>query len=334
VTGISVTVRSPAKINWCLRVLGRREDGFHDIISLVSTVTLFDDLEFIDRDAPGINLDCDRDDVPTDERNLIVRAGMLLAEAAGIEARARCRLVKRIPVGGGLGGGSSNGANSLMAFNQLWGLNWSADRLAPVAARLGSDVSFFLWGGSAVISGRGEHVRPVPLQWNGWIVLLLPPFSISTAQVYARWRPPETVPASTPMDDVLNGETLAPGGAIGWMKAAYNMLEEPLVSLCPAVRPLMEAGSELAGRPVRVSGSGSTLFTAFDTRAEAESFARQITKRMDIGTRLVQLSPAGAVWNTPAQARPARTTKPRPGKAYLGHIHVDGQREGGRDGDH
>ncbi len=332
-TGISVTVQSPAKINWCLRVLGRREDGFHDIVSLVSSITLCDELEFVGCDASGIELDCDRTDVPTDRKNLIVKAGILLAEAAGIEPRARCRLAKRIPVGGGLGGGSSNGASALMAFNRLWGLNWSKDRLAPLAARLGSDVSFFLRGGSAVISGRGEHVRPVELHWDGWIVLLLPRFSISTAEVYARWRPPQTPPASTPMDALFEGGSVTPGEAAEWMRAAYNMLEEPLLGLCPVVQSLMETGSELAGRPVRVSGSGSTLFTAFDTQEEAECFAGQIRDRIDIETRLAQLGPTGAA-EIAAQARFAGTTEPRPGKAYLGRIHADGQLEGGRDGDH
>ncbi|NLE58875.1 MAG: hypothetical protein GX616_10975 [Planctomycetes bacterium] len=100
-TGATVTVRSPAKVNWCLRVLGRRRDGFHDILSLVSAISLSDELVIADGDADGIELLCDHPQLPTDQRNLIVKAGMLLARAAGINPRATCRLHKRIPIGGG-----------------------------------------------------------------------------------------------------------------------------------------------------------------------------------------------------------------------------------------
>ena len=165
-----LTVRSPAKINWHLRIIGRREDGFHELESLVSTVTLFDRLTFTDSCDPGVALICDRADVPADERNLIVQAGTLLAESGSTDRGATCELAKQIPVGGGLGGGSSNAAATLIALNQLWNLNRPIEELKPLAAQLGSDVSLFLPGGSAVIRGRGEHVTPINLPWHGWIV--------------------------------------------------------------------------------------------------------------------------------------------------------------------
>jgi len=286
VSGEMLTVRSPGKINWCLRVLRRRPDGFHDLSSLVSAVSLCDELTFTAHPDPGIMLTCDRADIPTDERNLVIRAGVLLAEASGYRAGARCRLSKRIPAGGGMGGGSSNGAWTLLALNRLWRLDWPVERLSPLAALLGSDVPFFLRGCSAVMTGRGERIAPVALPWSGWIVLLLPDFATSTAEVYRAWEPAEQPP--TLMDDIMAGSAARPDGAMDWMSASYNMLEEPLLRVCPRMRRLLDAGSELAGRPVRVSGSGSTLFTAFDTRGEAEGFARDAERRLDLKSHVVQ----------------------------------------------
>jgi 4-diphosphocytidyl-2-C-methyl-D-erythritol kinase len=308
VSGGTLTVRSPGKINWCLRVLGRRPDGFHELASLVSGVTLYDQLIFIDRFDPGIELECDHAGVPTDERNLVVRAACLLAEAAGHRGGAVCRLNKEVPMGGGMGGGSSNGAWALIALNRLWGLNWPLERLAPLAAKLGSDVSFFLWGGSAVMTGRGEHIRSVSLGWQGWIVLLLPEFSTSTAEVYRAWQPVDQPP--TLMDEIMAGSPPPRVDATAWMGACYNMLEPPLLRVCPAMGRLLDAGGELAGRAVRVSGSGSTLFTAFDTRGEAEQFADDAARELDVATRVVQpleQSRSTRIMEEPSAPEPGRS---------------------------
>lgn len=287
-TGIDLVVQSPAKINWSLRVLARREDGFHEIESLVSGVTFYDELTFTTRAGSGVELSCEHSDLPTDRRNLIVQAAMLLADEAGCELGVTCRLTKRIPVGGGLGGGSSNGASTLMALNRLWGLDWPTDRLLPLAAALGSDASFFLGGGSAVISGRGERIRPVELNWRGWIVLLLPGIRIPTAAVYRAWEPGQESPVGCITDAVARGEAVRADPAAKWMERTFNGLEKPVMKVCPAMRELIAGGTKLARRPVRVSGSGSALFTAFDTRSEAEQFARSAGEALTIQTRVVQ----------------------------------------------
>ncbi len=333
VTRVSVTVRSPAKINWFLRVLGRRQDGFHDIRSLLSAITLYDELALASRDTSGIELVCDHPDLPTDHRNLIVKAGKLLAEAAGIEPRATCRLRKEIPIGGGLGGGSSNGAASLVAFNRLWGLDWSVEQLAPLAAKLGSDVPFFLRGGSAVISGRGERIRPVRLQWEGWIVLIFPPFGVSTAEVYGAWRPPASPPAPTLLDEMPAGVDVLRLDSRQLMAAAYNMLEQPLLLVRPQVGPLLDMLKRLAGRPVRVSGSGSTLFTAYDNYAEAMGFARRVEDETGMRARLAQLGKPG-VWEADSAAGEAFEPGEASPRECLGCFREDRQLEGGRDGNH
>jgi len=278
----SVKVVSPAKINWNLRILGKREDGFHELESLVSAVTLFDELTFSCREDSKIELTCENSDVPTDQRNLIQQAAALLASQAHCRSGVTCRLVKRIPVGGGLGGGSSNAAATLMALNRLWSLNWPVGRLEPLASQLGSDVSFFLHGLTAVMSGRGEHIKPTPLGWQGWILMLIPAFFVSTAAVYSQWQPNQT------MQNHLTVEMASANNAVEWMQKTFNMLEEPAMQVCPQLGTLVERASKLTGRPVRVSGSGSTLFTAFDDKAEAENFAHIIGDELNVKACIVQ----------------------------------------------
>lgn len=276
-------MQSPAKINWTLGVLGKRADGFHEIASLVSLVTLYDEVEFAECDGPegsDIVLECDVPGIPTDDQNLVVRATRLIASAARRPGGLRCRLTKRIPAGGGLGGGSSNAAATLVALNERWNLGLNRAALAELGARLGSDVPLFLAGGSAVIGGRGERVEGVRLPWRGWIVLLMPGLSVATAAVYRAWRScGRAVPPVMPE---------AAENATAWMNGTFNMLEEPAFEVCPELARLCEQSAALAGRPVRVSGSGSTMFTAFDGRDEALAFAGAAEQRLGIRTRVVQ----------------------------------------------
>lgn len=273
-------VRSPAKINWTLGVLGKRADGFHEIASLVSLVTLYDEVEFADCEASEVVLECDDPAVPTDEQNLIIRAVRLVALPADRPRGLRCRLTKRIPMGGGMGGGSSNAAATLLALNERWGLGKTRDALAQLGAQLGSDVPLFLGGDSAVIRGRGERVEPLRLPWRGWITLLLPGLSVATAAVYRACRPdPQKLRSVVPQ---------AAATAVEWMDGTFNMLEEAAFEVCPALAEVAGKASVLAGRPVRVSGSGSTMFTAFDGRDEALAFAKSAGERLGIRTQVVQ----------------------------------------------
>lgn len=278
----SVTRQSPAKINWNLRVVHRRPDGFHEIESLISPVTLYDELTLRVRTELGIELVCDRADVPLDERNLIVKAANAMAERASLQMGVKCGLVKRIPIGGGLGGGSSNAAIALMGLSELWDLNWPATVLQEIAAQIGSDVPFFLSRGSAIIRGRGERVECVVVDFRGWIVLLLPAFAVSTAAVYARYTP--DLRGTLPVEPVTGLD------ASGWMQRAFNELEPAAFKVCPALEVVLEHAAALAGRPVRMSGSGSSLFTAFDTAIEAMRFAHDAARQLSLETRVVQVS--------------------------------------------
>ena len=180
-----LSAEAPAKINRELRVGGRREDGFHEIRSRFSTIDLADRLEVEELDS--LEITCSGIPVPEGDSNLVARAARVLAEELGITPRARIRLQKIVPTGAGLGGGSADAAITLRLLSTLWGSRLPEEELSRVAARLGSDVPFFLVGGEADVTGRGERVSPREDSPPREMLLLIPPFSISTAQVFAAY---------------------------------------------------------------------------------------------------------------------------------------------------
>lgn len=187
-----LTIAAPAKVNLSLRVLGRRGDGFHDIDSLmVKLPGLADQLEFGPADAFGFS--CDDPSLPTDGGNLVVRAAEAYAAAAGIECRCRIALAKRIPHAAGLGGGSSDAAATLIGLDRLHDGLLGPDRLAMLAAGLGSDVPFFLAPGAARCTGRGERIEPASAP-SLPLLLLKPAFGVDTAWAYSRWQDATPLP--------------------------------------------------------------------------------------------------------------------------------------------
>lgn len=156
------------------------------------------------------------------------------------------------------------------------------DRLMPLASELGSDVPFFLYGQSAVMSGRGEHIKPLTLPWQGWILLIMPPMSVSTAAVYRLWRP---LPQENSIQELQITEA---DNTIEWMENTFNMLEKPAMQVCPQLRTVIEMSEKMIGRPVRLSGSGSTLFTAFDDKDQADYYTSKIGDELKLNTCVVQ----------------------------------------------
>jgi 4-diphosphocytidyl-2-C-methyl-D-erythritol kinase len=245
--------KSYAKINWALRITGRRADGFHDLETVFQTISLHDDLTFTP--APGLSLTCDDPSIPVDETNLVIRA----AKAVGANDMA-IHLKKRIPAGGGLGGGSSNAAAVLQEFG--------TERLPELALSLGSDVPFFLLGGTAYATGRGEVLTPMPPMANIPLLLLLPEERVLTKDAFARvtrYSPPLGIDAYRDFTSFTND------------------FEEPVFATLPRLATLKarlyDAGATWAG----MSGSGSTIVGAFaDERARdraAEQFADVRTER-------------------------------------------------------
>ncbi|MCP9774628.1 4-(cytidine 5'-diphospho)-2-C-methyl-D-erythritol kinase [Cyanobium sp. WAJ14-Wanaka] len=187
-----LTVSSPAKINLHLEVLGQRSDGFHELAMVMQTIDLADTLRFKTTADGQIQLECSRPDLPTDASNLVVRAGELLRARSGFpELGAHIQLDKRIPIGAGLAGGSSNGAAALLGLNRLWGLGFEAPELTAMAAELGSDMPFCMAGGTQLCFGRGELLEPVlPAAADTLAVLLIkqPEAHVSTPWAYGRSR--------------------------------------------------------------------------------------------------------------------------------------------------
>ena len=223
-----IRILSPAKINLHLRVGPPAADGFHPLLSWMCTIGLHDTIEMTATNQPGIRLKCDRPDVPIDETNLMVRAGHALNPKLGAEVS----LQKKIPIGGGLGGGSSNAAFALIGFNRLWNLNLSKAQLTKIASQLGSDVPFFLHGPSSICTGRGQHVMPIPRPAAKYAVLFFPEFSISTPAVYKRIDEMKLgLPEATrPQDDWTFWTELSTSDLLNIL---INDLETPAFSLTP-----------------------------------------------------------------------------------------------------
>lgn len=247
-------VRAHAKINVGLRVTGKRADGYHDIETIFQTIALHDALTFAKSDA--LTLTCDDPSVPLDETNLVLRA----ARAAGAPPVA-IALQKRIPAGGGLGGGSSDAAATLRALGR-------AD--AAVALSLGSDVPFFLRGGTAYATGRGERLTPLPSLAGIPLILVFPPERVGTAQAYAslrRFSPPLGIERVRRMidDDLLSHAT-----------ELINDFEEPVFAALPHLASIKTRLYELGARWAAMSGSGSTMVGAFRDAAARDAALAQL----------------------------------------------------------
>ena len=241
-----LTVKSFAKINWSLRITGTRADGFHDLETVFQTISLHDELTF--GPAERFSLTCDDPAIPTDDTNLVLRAARAVnAPPTAIELR------KRIPAGGGLGGGSSNAAATLLA------LGGDRNDLPEVALSLGSDVPFFLLGGTAYATGRGEKLTALPPMQGIPLLLVLPEERVLTKEAFAR------VTRYSPalgIDDYTRG-----------FETFTNDFEEPVFALLPQLRALKQRLYESGATFAAMSGSGSTLFGAFASEQERDAAA-------------------------------------------------------------
>ena len=276
---------SPAKINLHLRVGPLAPDGFHPLLTWMCTIGLYDTIEMTASETPEIHLTCDRPDVPVDESNLILRAARALNPTRG----ADISLQKKIPLGGGLGGGSSNAASALIGFNQLWNLNLSTEELTKIASHLGSDVPFFLHGPSSICTGRGQHVTPIPRPTAKQAVLFFPNLSMSTPAVYQKFDEMK-LGSDAAIHHQPNWQAWSKLGAIDLLEVLINDLEPPAFSLCPELADLRTRIEQKIGQPVRMSGSGSTLFTLTDHRHDAERIATE-TNLASIPTDVFELAP-------------------------------------------
>jgi len=248
-----------AKLNLFLDVVGRRPDGYHELVTVFHEIELADDV--IVTATPGVagglsfSVDPPSPDVPSDATNLALRAAFALWEAAGTPCGLDVVLTKRIPVGGGLGGGSADAAGALRAVNAALALGRTAADLRAVAAKLGSDVPFLVEGGSALARGRGEVMEPLP-SWPVEFLLLVPAFPLATAAVYKAL--PRDLPP--PRDPEPTVRALAAGDAAALGRVCENALFEGARRVDPRLDEVMAAARAVLGPRVHLTGSGSTCF--------------------------------------------------------------------------
>ncbi len=243
-------IKAQAKINWSLRITGKRGDGYHDLETLFQTISLHDTITIMESDRWLIT--CDEPAVPCDETNLIMRA----ARAIGAPP-LYIALQKRIPTGGGLGGGSSDAAATLLAVDQLFSLHTRAERVREIALSLGSDVPFFLTGGTAYATGRGEQLTPLPAAAPIPLLLVCPHERVATGEAYSQIRNYSRPLGVDRYRAILAGDLLAHEDVL------VNDFEEPIFAHMPQLRELRDRMSRTGAVWARMSGSGSTIAGAF-----------------------------------------------------------------------
>ena len=266
-------LRASAKVNLVLEVLGKRPDGYHELSTVMQAVDLFDRLTM--ETAATITLETSETGLPTDERNLVVRAARLLHETAGIDAGARMVLDKRIPMAAGLGGGSSDAAATLLGLNRLWGLRWRRERLVELAVQLGMDVPFFLGRGRALGTSRGEVMTPLPGVGGYAMVLVNPGVGLSTQEVYGRvpvgWR--AEAEGTRRMLEALKRRSSARVAA-----ALTNHLERWVEPVLPAIGRMKAALMAAGALGAAMSGSGPTVFGLARSLDQARQIQRRVSR--------------------------------------------------------
>lgn len=259
----SLTVLAPAKLNLGLAVLGRRDDGYHGLDSLVLGVGLYDRLTCSEADAT--TLACRNKAIETGD-NLVLKAFNAFRHETGEAGpNLHFELLKAIPVAAGLGGGSSDAAATLMLCNDLRRGSTDVRELARIGGLVGSDVPLFFHLPCCRIRGRGEHVERASLQWSGWAVIVFPEVPVSTASVYAQWQPGDR---SSDYEQKLRSLGSA-ASAAALMRCSFNDLEAATFRVSPGLGSVYNEVQSLCELPFRIAGSGSAMFSLFDDKAGA-----------------------------------------------------------------
>ena len=275
----SLVLAAPAKINLFLEILGKRPDGYHSVETLILAVNLFDTLEFQAQPRPGpLMLNCQPATIPAGPGNLVWRAAEALRQAANVDFTATIRLQKRIPHEAGLGGGSSDAAMTLLGLNQLWQLDRPVEELREIAATIGSDVGAFLTPPGGWCTGRGELVEPLTPAVTLNLVLVKPPFGLSTAAVYRGVQ----VPAN-PISGLAAQKALKLGDLAGIATALHNRLQEPAFAAQPMVREIYQRLIDCKPLGVLLSGSGSCVFALCSDSPSAHRVATRFRQQDPIG---------------------------------------------------
>jgi 4-diphosphocytidyl-2-C-methyl-D-erythritol kinase len=269
-----ISEKAPAKINLTLDALYKRDDGYHELEMVMTTIDLADRIDLIEiPNRSTISLESSSGLVPQDERNLAYMAASLLKRKMGIDRGVRIRIFKHIPVAAGLAGGSSDAAATLRGLNRLWKLGLSLEELAEIGAEIGSDVPFCVYGHTAIAKGRGEILIPIPAPPACWVVLAKPTHGVSTSEVFRALKVDqiEHHPQTSAMVAAIQT-----GDYEGMIKHLGNVLETVTMSRYPEVSRIKQKMIQFGADGVLMSGSGPTVFGL----VKHESRARRIVNSL------------------------------------------------------
>ena len=262
---------SPAKVNLILEVLKRREDGYHDLITLMQPVSLYDEMEFSLK-GNKIAVKCPGSTLPENEKNIAYRAAQAILSRAGCLQGVEIIIRKKIPVAAGLGGGSSNAATTLVALNELLGLSFSPEQLIRIGATIGADVPFFIFGKTAWASGIGDQLREAASIPKLWFVLLNPGIEIATKTVY------EALNLGLTKEGIkFSIQNFKKAGDIA--RELRNDLEKAAFRLYPELADLKRILMDHGALGSLMSGSGSTVFGIFETEQRALKVAESLRRQ-------------------------------------------------------
>lgn len=267
-----ISLKAPAKINLFLEILGKRDDGYHEIETVMQEIDLVDNLQF-EEIQEGVRLKCNDKNIPSDENNLVCRAANLILNECGIKKGVSISLEKNIPVGAGLGGGSSDAAATLKALNLLWKIGLNDTELMKFAAKLGSDIPFFIKGKTTLCSGRGEKITPIEVKGEMNYLIIFPRINISTTTIYRNLK----IDLTKKIIDVsffLNA--LKHHKVSGISKLLFNRLEEVIFATYPDLLDVKKALAHYDFCGLSVSGSGSAFFGLCKDRQQAEAIKDKI----------------------------------------------------------
>jgi 4-diphosphocytidyl-2-C-methyl-D-erythritol kinase len=269
----NLTLKSYAKINLCLYVLKEREDGYHEIFSVMQAIDLHDRLT-LHKIQKEIVIRCDHSDVPKDENNLAYQAADLLFKERNLKGGVRIDIEKQIPVSAGLGGGSSNAAFTLKGINQLFDLKLSNQKLHLIGSRIGSDVPFFLYSGQAMAKGRGEKIVPIRLYRDYWLVLVCPNLMISTKTVYQNVKIDLTAGKSFINLNFCDNKD----GFFNSLRQFNNDLEKVVINRHRIISHIKKTLENSGAIKSSMSGSGPAVYGLFEKKPQAEEVARKLTR--------------------------------------------------------
>ena len=273
-----IKVAAPAKINLFLEILGKRQDGYHEIETVMQEVSLFDYLHMENYDKEVV-LTCSNTKLATGEENLVVKAVRLMQKETGISKGVKIHLEKKIPIGAGLGGGSSDAVATLFGLNRLWQIGYDEKQLMSLAGKLGSDTPFFVMGNTAVCKGRGEVVTPYPLNVKYNYVIIYPRFEVSTAMVYKNFK----ISLTKNLKDVsFFLQKLESGSPQELGHSLHNRLEDVVFRLYPELEKIKKTLTKFDFCGTLLSGSGSALYGLCEEGMDSKEIENKI-KVLNIG---------------------------------------------------